>query len=587
MVFQDPMNALTPHLSIGRQLGEVLLDRGLASPEEACERSLAALQAVGLADAESRLRQYPHELSGGQRQRVAIAMALMTRPELLIADEPTTALDVTVQAQVLQVLRRARRDGLAMVLITHDLGVVAGIADRVAIMYAGRIVEIAPVRELFAAPAHPYTAALLEAVPRLSEASEADCAASKASRPRPARSCRAARSRRAARTSPRSVAARLPALRPGATRAVACHVPRSRRGSRAMSDPLLQVSGLGVRFPVRRQRFGAPPQWLTALDDVHLEIEAGRSLGVVGESGCGKSTLARAILALVEPHAGEIRWRGAAVRRSDPAGLRRMRRELQVVFQDPFGSLDPRMSIGESVAEALDALEGLTESAAVRTRVAAVLEEVGLDPSLARRYPHELSGGQCQRAAIARATVVRPRLLICDEAVSALDVSVQAQIVNLLSALSARHGMALLFISHNLAVVRHLCDEVLVLYLGHVVERGPRESVFSTPRHPYTRALLAAVPEPDPAVRACHGTDRRAACGHSGAAPDRGCVFQARCPHADALCASQSPTLAEAGPAHVTACHHWRVAGSLAGAASMSSMCSPPGPSMTPARRPE
>jgi oligopeptide/dipeptide ABC transporter ATP-binding protein len=234
-----------------------------------------------------------------------------------------------------------------------------------------------------------------------------------------------------------------------------------------------------------------------------------------------------------------------------------MRRELQVVFQDPFGSLDPRMSIGESVAEALDALEGLRESAAVRTRVAAVLEEVGLDPSLARRYPHELSGGQCQRAAIARATIVRPRLLICDEAVSALDVSVQAQIVNLLGALSTRHGMALLFISHNLAVVRHLCDEVLVLYLGHVVERGPRESVFSTPRHPYTRALLAAVPEPDPEVApATEPMDRLPR--HSGAAPTGGCVFQARCPHADALCASQSPTLAEAGPAHVTACHHWR-----------------------------
>ncbi len=286
-----------------------------------------------------------------------------------------------------------------------------------------------------------------------------------------------------------------------------------------MSDPLLQVSGLGVRFPVRRRRFGAPPQWLTALDNVNLEIEAGRSLGVVGESGCGKSTLARAILALVEPHAGEIRWRGAAVRRSDPVGLRRMRRELQVVFQDPFGSLDPRMSIGESVAEALDALEGLTESAAV--------------------------------------TVVRPRLLICDEAVSALDVSVQAQIVNLLSALSARHGMALLFISHNLAVVRHLCDEVLVLYLGHVVERGPRESVFSTPRHPYTRALLAAVPEPDPAsAPATEPID--VLLGRSGAASDRGCVFQARCPRADALCASQSPSLVEAGPAHVTACHHWQ-----------------------------
>ena len=327
-----------------------------------------------------------------------------------------------------------------------------------------------------------------------------------------------------------------------------------------MSDPLLQVSGLGVRFPARRKRLGAPQQWLTALDDVHLEIEAGRSLGVVGESGCGKSTLARAILALVEPHEGEIRWRGETVRRSDAAGLRRMRRELQVVFQDPFGSLDPRMSIGESIAEALDALEGLRDPATVQRRVAGVLDEVGLDPALARRYPHELSGGQCQRAAIARATVVRPRLLICDEAVSALDVSVQAQIVNLLSELSARHGMALLFISHNLAVVRHLCDEVLVLYLGRVVERGSCESLFGAPRHPYTRALLAAVPEPDPSLApAAEPLD--ALPGGSGAAPARGCVFQVRCPRADALCASRSPELTLDGPAHFTACHHWRSPG--------------------------
>jgi len=326
-----------------------------------------------------------------------------------------------------------------------------------------------------------------------------------------------------------------------------------------VTETLLRVRNLTVRFPMPRTRLLGPRPWLTAVNGVDLEIEAGRAVGLVGESGCGKSTLARAILALVAPQAGTIEWRGRPVRRDDATGLRRMRRELQVVFQDPVGSLDPRMSVGESVTEALEALEGAQAAAASRARVGSMLAEVGLDPALHARYPHELSGGQCQRAAIARALVGRPKLLVCDEAVSALDVSVQAQIVNLLADLRRRHGLALLFISHNLAVVRHLCDEVAVLYRGRVVERASAAAIFAGPRHPYTRALLAAVPDPEPAAhaRACIPELRAAAAAESVAVA--GCAYGPRCPLAASDCLVEAPGLEDDGGGHLTACHYARV----------------------------
>jgi len=325
-----------------------------------------------------------------------------------------------------------------------------------------------------------------------------------------------------------------------------------------VSETLLRVRKLTVRFPLRRSRLAGPRPWLTAVDGVDLEIEAGRAVGLVGESGCGKSTLARAILALVAPQAGTIEWRGQAVRHDDAAGLRRMRRELQVVFQDPVGSLDPRMSIGASVTEALEALEGPQQRAAADARVESILAEVGLDPALRARYPHELSGGQCQRAAIARALVGQPKLLVCDEAVSALDVSVQAQIVNLLGDLRRRRGLALLFISHNLAVVRHLCDEVAVLYHGRVVERATAAAIFAAPRHPYTRALLAAVPDPDPAAHRRGAVPELRAAAAAEAVAGDGCAYRLRCPLADEGCRMQAPHLEDAGDGHLTACHHGR-----------------------------
>jgi len=325
-----------------------------------------------------------------------------------------------------------------------------------------------------------------------------------------------------------------------------------------VSETLLRVLNLTVRYPLRRSRLVGPGPWLTAVDGVDLEVGAGRAVGLVGESGCGKSTLARAILALVAPQAGTIEWRGQAVRHDDAAGLRRMRRELQVVFQDPVGSLDPRMSIGASVTEALEALEGPQQRAASDARVESILAEVGLDPALRARYPHELSGGQCQRAAIARALVGQPRLLVCDEAVSALDVSVQAQIVNLLGDLRRRRGLALLFISHNLAVVRHLCDEVAVLYHGRVVERAPAAAIFAAARHPYTRALLAAVPDPDPAAHRRGVVPELRAAAAAEAVADDGCAYRLRCPLADEACRLRAPRLEGSGDGHLTACHHGR-----------------------------
>ena len=325
-----------------------------------------------------------------------------------------------------------------------------------------------------------------------------------------------------------------------------------------MSPPLLEVRGLGVDYPLGGGWLGSSTRQLRALQDVDLLVAEGRSVGIVGESGCGKSTLARAILGLVRPSAGEILWRSWSVDNADRARMRDMRRGLQVVFQDPFGSLDPRMTALDSVREALDALEEPGTATEGRRRVETALVEVGLDAGFAHRYPHELSGGQCQRVAIARATVARPRLLICDEAVSALDVSVQAQIVNLLQDLSRRHGMALLFISHNLAVVRHLCEEVVVLYLGRVVERAPRAALFKTPRHPYTRALLAAVPEPDPrlASRAVAATVMDD--GTRAPTAGDGCAFAPRCAHATDRCRGERPPLEAAAGGHAVACHRWR-----------------------------
>jgi oligopeptide/dipeptide ABC transporter ATP-binding protein len=452
MIFQDPLTALTPHVKIGEQVAEPLrLHLGL-SHADARARALDWLQKVRIADARRRMDQYPHELSGGMRQRVMIAAAMACGPELLIADEPTTALDVTVQAEILELMEELKGEtGAALVLITHDMGVIARLADRVCVMKDGAYVEEGEAAALFAHPKAAYTRDLLAAIPRLD---------------RPDRGGRPER------------------------RAVPDDAP-------------VVVAGqdLKVWFPVRHGLF-APKQTLRAVDGVSFQVREGETLGVVGESGSGKSTLARAVLRLLPPSGGELGGAvtvlGRDLTAADQKTLRQARRDLQIVFQDPLASLDPRQTVGASVAEPLTVFKPQLTRAERDGEVAAMMAAAGLDPGLINRYPHELSGGQNQRVGIARAMILRPRLVICDEAVSALDVSIRAQIIDLLIDLQARLGLAMIFISHDLAVVREISHRVLVLYLGRVMESASTEQLFADPRHPYTRALMAAAPIPDP-----------------------------------------------------------------------------------------
>ena len=430
MIFQEPMTSLNPLHAIGRQVAEAVALHG-RRPDRAA--IVALLAEAGFPDAASRLDDYPHQLSGGQRQRVMIAMALANDPALLIADEPTTALDVTIQAGILDLLAREKRvRGLALLLISHDLNVVRRHADRVAVMRDGQIVETGPVAAVFARPEHPYTRMLIAAEPG------------------------------------------------GAPAPVPAHAP-----------VLAEADGVTVRFPVRRGLLRRVVGEVRAVDGVSLTVREGETVGLVGESGSGKSTLGLALLRM-QPVEGRILFEGRDLAGLRPAGLRPLRRRMQVVFQDPYGSLSPRMSAGEIVAEGLRVHEPRLAPAAREARVAAALEEVGLPADAAGRYPHEFSGGQRQRIAIARAVVLQPRLIVLDEPTSALDRSVQAQVVDLLRRLQQRHGLAYLFISHDLAVVRALAHRVVVLRGGRVVEQGPAGELFAAPRDPYTRALMAA-----------------------------------------------------------------------------------------------
>ncbi|HEX3845552.1 MAG TPA: ABC transporter ATP-binding protein [Steroidobacteraceae bacterium] len=512
LIFQDPMTSLTPHLRIGEQIAEPIVRHRGASWRQARQQALALLDRVHVPDAARRLRQYPHELSGGLRQRVMIAIALACEPELLIADEPTTALDVTIQAQILALLAELKREsGMAMVLVTHDFGAVAGVADRVAVMRSGRIVESDTAAAVLKAPRHEYTRALLQHVLTLDSAL----------------------------------------------------APQSITAPQAVADVLevaLGVSSLAVTYP-RRQAWGGDGRGLHALHDVTLELHPGEALGVVGESGSGKSTLVRAALQLIRPSAGRVIWMGRSVAELPSRELKRLRRDLQIVFQDPLASLDPRMRIAAIVAEPLAIHEPRLDGGARERRVRQMLERVGLSPDMMSRYPHELSGGQCQRVGIARAMILGPRLLVCDEPVSALDVSVQAQVLELLASLKSEHRMSILLVSHNLAVVRRLCDRVLVLYRGHMMELAGSRVLFSRPLHPYTRALLEAVPVVDPDVqphRLALARLAEAPDAQSDDVPSTGCVFRARCPHAIAACAARVPPWEAAGGGARVACHRFR-----------------------------
>ncbi len=451
MIFQEPMTSLNPVLTIGRQLREAVLAHESVSRRVADRRALNAMKAVRLAEPERRMTQYPHELSGGMRQRVMIAMALACHPKVLIADEPTTALDVTIQAQILQLMRDLQKEtGTAIILITHDMGVVAEMADRVIVMQHGKIVEDNDVRPLFESPRDPYTAELLAAVPKLGAMTGQD--------------------------------------------------PANPHAGDTLSAKVLEVDDLTVRFDLKGGVLNRVVSRVHAVEGVSFEMARGETLGLVGESGCGKSTIGKALMNLV-PWEGSIRVSGEHVVKAKTAAAdRAYRRNLQMVFQDPYASLDPRMTVGDLVGEPL-VIHGLAKGQELQDRVAGLFWRVGLTPDQMRRHPHEFSGGQRQRICIARALALSPKVIIADESVSALDVSVQAQVLELLKELQDELGLAYLFISHDMAVVEQVSHRVAVMYLGQIVEMGTRRQIFENPQHPYTQKLMKAVPIPDPARR--------------------------------------------------------------------------------------
>ena len=575
------MTSLNPAYTVGDQIMEALLRHRPMDRTQARARALEMLAQVRIPAPEQRLHEYPHQLSGGMRQRVMIAMALVCQPRLLIADEPTTALDVTIQAQILALMAQLQSDmGTAIVLITHDLGVVAEVADRVAVMYGGRVVETGTVREIFKRPRHPYTVGLLRSIPRLDGGSER-LVPIVGQPPTPARlpsgctfhpRCALGRERAPcqqqepplqavdgppdaglqAHASACHFAAEVSTLLAGTApaAAAAAAAPPSR------GEPLLEVRGLQVYFPVRSGLLRRRTGWVRAVDGVDLTVHPGETVGLVGESGCGKTTTGRAIMGLIPKHGGSVRFDGRDITRLPREGMRQVRRHLQYIFQDPYSSLNPIKTAGEIVAEPLR-IHGLYDEAGGARWVAQLFELVGLSPTMASRYPREFSGGQRQRIGIARALSLKPRMLILDEPVAALDVSIQAQVVNLLQDLQRELGLAYLFIAHDLSVVRHICDRVTVMYLGRVVEESDAATLYGQPVHPYTQSLMSAVPLPDPDAR--HQRRRIILEGDipNPARPPSGCHFHPRCFKASELCHSQAPGYrAFPGlPTHV-ACHH-------------------------------
>ncbi|MBM3538338.1 MAG: ABC transporter ATP-binding protein [Alphaproteobacteria bacterium] len=570
MIFQEPMTSLNPVLSIGLQITEPLQIH-LGMDEAAAQaRAVELMKLVGIPDAERRLGQYPHQFSGGMRQRVMIAIGLACNPKLIIADEPTTALDVTIQAQILELMKDlSRRLNIALIVITHNLGVVARYADRVIVMYGGRLAEQGAAEAVFHRPRHPYTMGLLRSVPRLDRPRGLKLETIEGLPPNLAHAppgcrfaprcpyriaaCESEPALMPTDTGGLSRCVRVPEIISGAINWTSGMVAGAGAAADKRVTPLLSVRRLTKHFPVKVGLRGKKA-FVRAVEDVSFDIYPGETLGLVGESGCGKTTVGRLILRLEDATSGQIQFEGRDLVAASSADLQAVRRKVQVIFQDPYSSLNPRMTVGQIVGEPLHVHRIMTEAERQKARVGELLNQVGLRPELAERYPHQLSGGQRQRVGIARALAMEPSFIVCDEAVSALDVSIQGQIINLLEDLQRELGVAYLFIAHDLAVVRHISMRVVVMYLGRVMEIADRDTIYREPLHPYTKLLLDAAPVPDPTIEKARAPRLIQGELPSPLAPPAGCVFHTRCPMASDECKAAIPAVREIKPGHFAAC---------------------------------
>jgi oligopeptide/dipeptide ABC transporter ATP-binding protein len=564
MIFQEPQTSLNPVLTVGDQIRETIYQHTSLRNAAARKRVLELLDAVGIPDPERRYGEYPHQLSGGMKQRIMIAIALAAEPDVLIADEPTTALDVTIQAQVLELLKKIQQQtGMAVLLITHDLGVVAGMADRVAVMYAGQIVEQASRKDFFATPRHPYSEKLFASLPGDMKRGQPLAVIHGSVPPlyQTFSGCRFVErcdyAWDACHNTPpvwqksgirchrydASVAGAGEAKSVSPESAPLAVTPRN-------GEELLQVNDLKVHFPVHKGLLRRVKGYVKAVDGLSLDIEQGHTLALVGESGCGKTTAGKGLLRLLPVSGGSVNYQGRDLARLDARSLRKLRGDLQIIFQDPYASMNPRMLVGDIIAEGMIA-QGMVGNR--EQRVKELLAKVGLPADSMQRYPHEFSGGQRQRICIARALAVEPKLIVCDEPTSALDVSVQAQILNLLQKLQAEMGLSYLFITHNISVVEYLAHDVAVMYLGRIVEQGRVEEVLHSPKHPYTQALLSAVPTIEKQTQ--REVIRLEGDMPSPLNPPHGCHFHPRCAHATAACREQYPEQVMFGDTHSVKCH--------------------------------
>ncbi len=566
MIFQEPQSSLNPVMSVGKQIKEVLDLHFSLSKVQAKRRTLELLDLVRIPDPDRRYREYPHQLSGGMKQRIMIAMALAGEPEILIADEPTTALDVTTQAQILSLLKQLQQEtGMAMLLITHDLGVVAQVADRVAVMYAGHLVELAGQQDFFTQVAHPYTKKLFASLPT-DVKRDRPLEIIRGSVPSLTQSfagCRFAN--RCDFVQAKCEASEPPWQQLSSDHQARCFFPELRQPEGQKDSSLivgtesntqgvkLEIKNLQVHFPIHQGLMKRTAGYVYAVDGIDLTLEAGKTLALVGESGCGKTTVGKAILQLLRPTAGEVNFNGQDLTQLSQSQLRPMRRDFQFIFQDPYSSMNPRMLVEDILLEGMLA-QNIGDNARQRAaRVKTLLERVGLPAQAGSRYAHEFSGGQRQRICIARALAVEPKLIVCDEPTSALDVSVQAQILNLLKELQLEHGLSYLFITHNISVVEYLADEVAVMYLGRIVEQGSVRELLDSPKHPYTIALLAAVPK----IEEERSMMKLQLGGEipSPSNPPQGCHFHPRCAHATEQCRQTYPATTRISDSHEVRCH--------------------------------